>query len=50
MTGSAPLITRGVVDIFEQDWPMDSRAAAADLGFRTMSLDAGIRHVLGVLT
>ena len=50
VTGSAPLITRGAVDIFEQDWPMDSRAAAADLGFRTMSLDAGIRHVLGDLT
>jgi nucleoside-diphosphate-sugar epimerase len=49
LAGAAPLITRGVVDIFQEDWPLDSRASEADLGYAPRALDAGVRRVLGDL-
>jgi NAD+-dependent farnesol dehydrogenase len=49
-TGRPPLATPGVVKIFQEDWSLDSRAAAADLGYAARGLDFGVRAVLGELT
>jgi nucleoside-diphosphate-sugar epimerase len=49
-TGRPPLATPGVVKIFQEDWSLDSRAAAADLGYAPRGLDSGVRTVLGELT
>jgi hypothetical protein len=38
------------VKIFQEDWSLDSRAAAADLGYAARGLDFGVRAVLGELT
>jgi nucleoside-diphosphate-sugar epimerase len=48
--GSPPLVTRGVVKIFQTDWPLDSSASLADLGYAPRALDAGVRVILGDLT
>jgi nucleoside-diphosphate-sugar epimerase len=50
LTGRAPLVTPGVVKIFQEDWPLDSRASQADLGYAPRALDSGVRAVLGGLT
>jgi farnesol dehydrogenase len=49
LAGPAPLITRGVVDIFQEDWPLDSSASQADLGYAPHALDVGVRAILGDL-
>jgi len=46
LTGHLPLVTRGTVDIFRHDWPLDSRPAQADLGYRITPLADGFRSLL----
>jgi NAD+-dependent farnesol dehydrogenase len=50
VTGPPPLVTRGVVDIFQEDWALDSAASTADLGYAPRALDPGVRAVLGELS
>jgi farnesol dehydrogenase len=44
--GTPPRLTRGVVTILQQDWPLDSTAAAAALGYRQTPLESGLRRML----
>lgn len=44
--GSAPLITRGAVQIFKHDWPLDSGPAERDLGYRVRPLAEGMAALL----
>jgi NAD+-dependent farnesol dehydrogenase len=46
LTGAAPLLTRGAVEIFRHDWPLDSSAAARDLDYRVTPLADGIAAIL----
>ena len=48
--GGPPLVTSGAVKIFQEDWPLDSRASTADLGYAPHALESGVRAVLGGLT
>ena len=48
--GGPPLVTSGAVKIFQEDWPLDSRASTADLGYAPRALEPGVRAVLGGLT
>ena len=45
----APLLTRGVVDIFRHDWSLDSSAAQSDLGLRMTPLMDGLERTLAAL-
>jgi nucleoside-diphosphate-sugar epimerase len=45
----APLVTRGVVEIFSHDWSLDSSAAQADLGLKTTPLADGLARTLAAL-
>ena len=47
--GGSPLVTRGTVEIFRHDWPLDHAAAARDLGFRVTPLSTGIARTLAEL-
>jgi len=49
MSGRAPLLTRGVVDIFGHDWSLDSSAAQADLGLHITPLADGLARTLAAL-
>lgn len=49
VAGGAPLMTRGVVEIFRHDWSLDSTAAQADLGLRTTDLPSGLARALAAL-
>jgi NAD+-dependent farnesol dehydrogenase len=49
VSGKAPLLTRGVVEIFGHDWSLDSTAAAIDLGLRTTPLADGLARTLAAL-
>lgn len=49
LTGRPPLLTRGVVDIFRHDWPLESDAAARDLGLRVTPLTDGLARTLAAL-
>lgn len=49
ITQRPPLLTRGVVDIFRHDWPLDSREAARDLAYPTRSLEDGIEALVRAL-
>jgi len=44
-----PLLDRGIVEIFRHDWPLDSTAAAAELGLRMTSLSDGLGRTLVAL-
>ena len=44
--GASPLVTRGAVEIFRYDWPLDSSAAARELGYRVRPLVEGIDLLL----
>jgi farnesol dehydrogenase len=46
LTGHVPLVTPGTVRIFRYDWPIDSGAARADLGFPVTPLAEGFRTLL----
>lgn len=48
--GGTPLITRGTVDIFRQDWSLDSSLAVRDLGYTMTPLVNGIHRTLESLT
>ena len=41
-----PLVTRGAVEIFSHDWPLDSSAAVRDLGYSVRPLVEGIGLLL----
>jgi farnesol dehydrogenase len=49
LSGRLPLVTRGAVEIFRHDWPVDSSAAVEDLDYRVTPLDEGFRAVLAGL-
>lgn len=44
--GASPLVTRGAVEIFRYDWPLDSSQAQRDLGYRIRPLAEGIERLL----
>jgi hypothetical protein len=39
-------VTRGAVEIFRYDWPLDSSQAQRDLGYRIRPLAEGIERLL----
>jgi farnesol dehydrogenase len=49
LTGRPPLLTRGVVEIFRRDWPLDSAAARQDLGLHVTALTDGLERALAAL-
>jgi len=49
LTRRPPLLTRGVVEIFRHDWPLESTAAARDLGLRMTPLTDGLARTLAAL-
>lgn len=49
VTGRPPLLTRGVVEIFTHDWPLDSSAAQRDLGLRVTPIRDGLERALSAL-
>lgn len=46
VTRRPPLITRGAVEIFRHEWPMDSFGSVEELSYRVSPLEAGIRAIL----
>ena len=46
LTGRMPLLTRGAVEIFRHDWPLDSARSVAELGYRIRPLNEGVRTIL----
>ena len=46
LTGHPPFVTRGAVDIFRHDWPLDSAASAERLEYRPKNLRIGIEALL----
>jgi len=49
LTGRAPQITPGVVEIFKHDWVYASDKAAKELGFHVTPLEEGLRKTLSNL-
>ncbi len=49
LTGGLPLVTRGAVEIFQHDWPLDSGAAERDLGYGMTPLARGVAQTLATL-
>ncbi len=49
LTGGLPRLTRGAVEIFGHDWPLDSREAERDLGYRVTPLEDGVSRTLAAL-
>jgi farnesol dehydrogenase len=49
VTRRAPVLTRGVVEIFRHDWSLDSTAAEVDLGLRTTLLTDGLGRTLAAI-
>jgi nucleoside-diphosphate-sugar epimerase len=49
LSGHPPRLTRGAVDIFRHDWPVDSERSIQDLGFRVRPLEDGLRRMLAEL-
>jgi NAD+-dependent farnesol dehydrogenase len=47
LTGRPPLITRGAVEIFRYDWTLASGNSESRLGYRSIGLEDGLRHVIG---
>jgi farnesol dehydrogenase len=45
----APLLTRGLVEIFRHDWSLDSTSAQRDLGLRMTPLKDGLARTLAAL-
>ena len=46
MFGASPRVTRGAVEIFTYDWPLDSAAAVRELGYRVRPLVEGVDLLL----
>ncbi|MEW6320713.1 MAG: NAD-dependent epimerase/dehydratase family protein [Acidobacteriota bacterium] len=49
LTGRPPLLTRGAVRIFREDWSLDSADAVRDLGFRVRPVGEGVAGLLASL-
>jgi farnesol dehydrogenase len=45
----APLLTRGAVEIFRHDWPLDSTSSMRDLGYAITPLTDGVRRTVAFL-
>lgn len=48
LTHRAPLITRGAVEIFRHEWPMDSIRSVEELSYRISPLATGIKAVIAM--
>jgi len=48
--GGLPLVTRGAVEIFRHDWPLDSADAVRDLGYTMTPLTNGLRQTVASLS
>jgi NAD+-dependent farnesol dehydrogenase len=46
VTGHPPMLTRGVVDVFRQDWAYKSDKAERELGYRITPLSEGVRRTV----
>jgi nucleoside-diphosphate-sugar epimerase len=46
LTGRPPLLTRGTVEIFRHDWPLDSGRAERDLGLQITPFNTGLQALL----
>jgi farnesol dehydrogenase len=46
VTGRPPLVTRGAVEIFRHDWPLEHADAARDLGLRVTPVASGVANLL----
>jgi NAD+-dependent farnesol dehydrogenase len=46
LLGGTPLITRGAVEIFRHDWPVDGVQSARALGYSSTSLETGLEKTL----
>ncbi len=46
LSGRPPLLTRGTVEIFRHDWPLDSGPTIAALGYVVTPLDHGLERLL----
>lgn len=46
LTGALPIVTRGSVEILRHDWPLDSRRAGQELGYRWRPLAEGVQALL----
>jgi len=46
VTGRAPLITRGAVEIFRHDWRLDSSRSIDELSYRILPLETGVKAML----
>jgi nucleoside-diphosphate-sugar epimerase len=44
--GRPPLLTRGAVQIFRHDWPLDSAGSVRELGYRIRPLQEGLARLL----
>jgi farnesol dehydrogenase len=49
LTGATPLLTRRTVDIFREQWPLDSTAAIGDLDYRITPLSEGMARTIASL-
>jgi NAD+-dependent farnesol dehydrogenase len=49
LTGRAPLLTAGTVEVLTRHWAMDSRVAMAELGYHVTPLRDGIKQVVANL-
>ena len=45
--GRPPLLTRGTVEIFRHDWPLDSSQSVQALGYAMTPLEQGLPRLLG---
>jgi farnesol dehydrogenase len=50
LTGRPPFVTRGAVNIFRHDWPLDSSASVERLDYHPMGLAAGLEGLVQELT
>ena len=50
VSGRPPLLTRGVVKIFQHDWTLDSAAAVRDLRLHVTPLDEGLERTVASLS
>ena len=46
MFGGLPRLTRGAVDIFRWDWPLDSTVAIRELQYTITPLAEGLRRTI----
>ena len=44
--GGLPLVTRGAVDIFREDWPLDSSETIRELGYTITPLEKGLERTI----